>query len=298
MRVLVTGGTGFIGSNLAQKLMALNNEVIITGTKTENQVPGAKLLESHLTGINWGVLGKIDMVFHQAANNDTTDRNADEMFQANCVAGRRLFEELYGRGCRKFVYASSTATYGAEPAPYVEGKTAQKPLNEYGESKEKFERMAEDFAKHNDVETCVGLRYSNVYGPGEQHKGSRASMIYKLYLQMVKGAAPILFRDGTQLRDWCYVEDVVSANMLAGQFKGCEIFNVGSGRAVSFNRLVQALNVELGTTFEPIYIENPYKEWYQAHTECDVNKARRLLSWTPQYGVQTGIAEMVRRLGQ
>jgi len=290
MKALVTGGTGFIGSNLAKKLVDLGHDVTITGHHAENKIPGVtKFLNTHLTGIDWKALDKIDVVFHQAANNDTLDKDAHEMYLANVEGPKTLFKKAFECGCRQFVYASSTAVYGDAPVPYVEDKIEYiLPLNAYGISKALFDSFAKDFGTENNV-NVIGLRYCNVYGPGEEHKGKRASMIYQIYKQMQDGKNPRLFRDGNQKRDWCYVEDVIDINLLASKFEGREIFNVGTGAAVSFNVIVSLINRETDWNLSPEYFENPHADKYQNHTQCNIDKAKRLLGWTPKFDIVDGI---------
>jgi ADP-L-glycero-D-manno-heptose 6-epimerase len=297
MNALVTGGTGFIGSNLDVKLVKLGHRVITIGNHVQNQLPPrVKFLGTHLTGIDWKQVSGIDVVFHQAANNNTLDHDAHEMHLANVEGPKKLFKKAMERGCSQFVYASSTAVYGDSPPPYKEDrKQAIMPLNPYGVSKALFDCFAMDFAQEHRV-NVVGLRYCNVYGPGEWHKGKRASMIYQIYKQMKEGKSPKLFADGEQKRDWCYVDDVVDINMLASEFKGAEIFNVGTGWATSFNDIVKYWNGELETDIVPEYIPNPYEGVYQNHTECSVVKAFKHLNWQAKHNVATGIAEFHKRL--
>jgi ADP-L-glycero-D-manno-heptose 6-epimerase len=224
VKVLVTGGTGFVGSNLARRLVADGHEVFITGTRTENTVEGATLLECGFGGVDYSRLGGVEVVYHQAANNDTTCTDGDEMFHANVLGTGDLFDTMYDLGCRQFVYASSTAVYGDAPAPYLEDETTPNPLNVYAESKLRMERAVGLAFLYRRRANVVGLRYCNVYGPGECHKGNRSSMIRQLAVQILQKKRPKLFKDGTQRRDWIYVKDVVEANLLAGKWKKDEPF--------------------------------------------------------------------------
>jgi len=293
MRILVTGGTGFVGSNLVRELAKEDHDIIVTGTNTEAKIPEVKkFLNLHLDGIDFNQISKVDIVFHIAANNDTLDSDEDEMMRANFVSPITLFyRALYG-GCKKFVYASSTAVYGDSPSPYVEDKTPLNPLNAYARSKAKFEVFATNFAKSSKAQV-VGLRYCNVYGPGESHKGHRASMIYQVVKQMMSAKRPKLFKHGGQKRDYIYVKDVVRANILASKYDGSGIFNCGFGNATSFNDLVHMANNELKTNYQPEYIENPYEANYQSHTKCDMKKASQELGFTPEYSVAKGMSEYI-----
>ena len=139
----------------------------------------------------------------------------------------------------------------------------------------------------------VGLRYCNVYGPGESHKGTRASMVYQLARQM-RERNPRLFKNGEQLRDYIYVKDVVEANMLAAKAKSSCVVNCGSGRATSFNDLVKLLNGFFGTSRSPEYIDNPYEASYQNHTECDMSLAKERLGFAPKFTIKSGIGDYVK----
>ncbi|MFH1282365.1 MAG: NAD-dependent epimerase/dehydratase family protein, partial [bacterium] len=219
MRCVITGGTGFIGSNLALHLIEQGDEIIITGHDAEQKLPPFKgrYLQPTFLGFDWDSVGKVDALFHQAAINDTTNMDRDQMLKANFESSKQLFEKMVDMGCRRIVYASSTAVYGDLPAPYKE-HVPLKPLNPYAESKKALDEFAMNFAKEHPDVIIVGLRYCNVYGPREDHKGKRASMIYQLAQQMINGN-PRIFKYGEQKRDYIYVKDVVTANMLAAKAK-------------------------------------------------------------------------------
>lgn len=304
MKVLVTGGTGFVGSNLIKSLVAGGHEITIIGCKTENGVPKGvnRVLQLNLEGIDWSAVYGHDICFHQAANNDTLDNDEKEMWRANVYGPIKLFTEMFKGGCKKFVYASSTAVYGDSPAPYVVGKTEEKPLNAYGRSKLAFDEFAMKFAKENNVDV-VGLRYCNIYGPGEQHKGHRRSMISQIIGQMQSGQ-PRLFKYGKQSRDWVYVKDVVEANLAAARYKGSGIFNVGTGKATSFNKLVKYI-FEAGALDgspypedrrNPIFIDNPNPAAYQNYTRCHIGKTKKELGWKPKFLVKEGIKDFVMEI--
>jgi len=297
MRILVTGGTGFIGSTISRQLAEQDHDVLITGTQSENVPPNVKLLPLHLTGIDWTAIEYVDAVFHEAAINDTTFKDKRQMLRANFYGAITLFNLLLGKGCKKFIYASSTATYGDSPAPYIEGKTKLNPLNIYAESKALFEEFAEEFGNGNKGLgiSVVGLRYCNVYGPGEGHKGKRMSMIGQIARTLIRGERPKLFSDGEQKRDWIYVDDVVSANLAALNFEGTDIFNCGSGQATSFNTITELLNKGLNLNIEPEYISNPYEGAYQNHTECDMSKAKKLLKFKPKFDIVKGINNYIKQ---
>ncbi len=294
MRILVTGGTGFIGSNIVRELIQRGDDIIITGSDAEQKIAGfsGTYLQPGFGGIDWEALGDLDAVFHEAAINDTQSKDARGIMRANVESSLALFEYVAAHGCKRIVYASSTAVYGDGPTPYTEGQQLR-PLTPYAESKKALEERAAVFAAAHPGILMVGLRYCNVYGPGESHKGARASMIYQIAQQMNQGN-PRLFRSGEQKRDYIYVADVVRANVLALEAKESVVVNCGSGAATSFNDVVQILNTVLGMERTPDYFENPIASTYQDHTECDMTLAKEKLGFVPHYTVRSGIAEYMK----
>lgn len=291
LRALVTGGTGFVGYRLASRLASMNFEVWVTGRDGENGVPKGVSL------VGWDEAGKMsfDACFHQAANNDTLDGDSLGMLEANVFAPARLFHRLSKRGCKIFVYASSTAVYGNSSSPYRE-ETNPDPLNIYAKSKLAFDEFAPSFAE--DTQSRVfGLRYCNVYGPGESHKGRRASMIMHLCREMMEGKRPRIFKHGEQRRDWVYVDDVVEANLACLDCFSGGVFNIAGGRAFTFNRLISFINSQLKSDLEPEYIECPFKATYQNDTETDISKATKKLGWRPKVSLEEGVKNYLAFLG-
>ena len=312
MKILITGASGFIGYNILKALIKENHEItVVASTHTENPIPpGCKVVYLGLEGLNWKEAYGKDAIIHQAANNDTLSTNDGEMYRANVYGPIRLFHCAKDGGCRKFVYASSTAVYGDQPAPYEEDSTLIKPLNVYGETKAKFDNFAMEFAKEHNVD-CIGLRYCNVYGPGEDHKGRRASMIYQLIKQLInlpnsglaaKTLFANLFKDGEQKRDWIHVDDVVGANMHALHTTNVSgVFNCGTGTATSFNRIVEILKElypDQASLMSVNYLNNPNEAAYQSHTECDIKKMQEELGFSPHFDIEKGIEAYLKCLAK
>ncbi len=296
----MTGGTGFIGSHLTDHLTGDGHEVIVVGTKTEQTPKAARYLGLSLCGFSSDrlrSLGKIDVCFHQAANNDTLDMDLDEMMHNNVTSPMEFLTLVRSCcDCRKFVYASSSAVYGNSSAPYKEGETAENPLNPYAESKLEFDNQIISFGKRCYKTQVVGLRYTNVYGPSEGHKGKRASMIYQLARRMMNGETVKLFKYGEQRRDWVYIKDVVRANMHAMRSDVSGIFNCGSGKAVTFNDLIGTINKKLNTDIKPEYIDCPFPVAYQDFTLADMTKAKEQLGFAPAYDTNWGISGMIEAM--
>jgi ADP-L-glycero-D-manno-heptose 6-epimerase len=142
----------------------------------------------------------------------------------------------------------------------------------------------------------VGLRYFNVYGPRESFKGKAASMIYQLALQMKEGKRPRIFEFGEQFRDQIYVKDVVEANLQAMEAPS-GVYNVGTGKPTTFNKIVEVLNKVLKTNLEPEYIKNPYTQFYQDQTLADMNLSASKMGFVAKYDIESGIEDYMRWLG-
>lgn len=286
MRVLVTGGTGFVGSAIVKELVK-EHEVYVIGSSTEQPIDGVKkTLYMGLEGVDWSALKGIDAVIHQAANNDTLFQDETEMYRANVFGPIKLYHQLLTTGCRKFIHASSTAVFGMAKAPYTDS-TIPEPFSLYGETKNKFDQFAQEFAKDHGVQT-IGLRYCNIYGPGESHKGKRMSMVSKLIRQVKETGRVQLFEYGEQRRDWIYIKDIVRMNLLALNSNKSGIYNVGTGQSHSFNDVVHAIFKESDYKTKIDYIPCPLR-FYQSHTECDIKKLWQDFEFLPQFSLETGI---------
>jgi ADP-L-glycero-D-manno-heptose 6-epimerase len=236
--------------------------------------------------------GPYDAIFHQASitgviasDGSASVTNEHRMLRNNVETFRALLD-FAAQTKARVVWASSCSVYGRNPTPMRESQTPD-PLNIYAFSKLCMERLAKKYAGRL-AHPIVGLRYSNVYGPGEDHKGKLASMIHQLARQMRAGKQPRIFRAGQQKRDFVYIADVVQANIDALQAKETGAYNVGAGRAWSFNEVVYELNRVLSTCLDPEYFDNPYG-FTQDHTEVDLALSRRVLGYEPKYDLKSGI---------
>lgn len=284
---LVTGATGFVGHHLCNRLTSLGHRVIAVGRQYEQSPNCDKLILEDLNFIDFDKLPPIDVCFHQAANNDTLYNGYSTMCDDNVVRPSKMFLRLAERGCRNFVYASSCSVYGKSNSPFEESQTLC-PLNAYAKSKLIFDNFALKFARQKNVKV-VGLRYTNVYGPREAHKGRRASMVFQIMQKALFQETLELFKDGDQRRDWVYVDDVVDANLLAMECEDSCIANVGRGRARSFNELV-SLAKSISKQFINVrFIDCPFLDRYQEATMVDLSLARKKFHYDPKVDVEQGM---------
>ncbi|MEO6871239.1 MAG: ADP-glyceromanno-heptose 6-epimerase [Chthoniobacterales bacterium] len=300
---LVTGGAGFIGSNLVLALQEKFPEARLTVIDDFRSGDFKNLLgyrgdvvAKNLADLDWRAQfgdEKFDAIFHLASITDTTNHDQFEQVHDNVESFRRLLAFARPHSMR-IVYASSAATYGAANGVNVETDTAA-PANVYAFSKAIMDNLARRAATEDSNWKIIGLRYFNVYGPREAHKGMPASMILHLSRQMKDGKAPRIFKHGEQKRDFVYVQDIVQGTLRALEAKKSGIYNLGSGQARSFNELIAILNDSLGTNFEPEYFDNPHAH-YQNHTEADLTNVQKSLGYEPEFPLEKGVADYMRWL--
>jgi len=236
---------------------------------------------------------KFNAIFHLASITDTTLHDQFVQVHDNVESFRRLLN--FARPTKtRVVYASSAATYGLASEANTESDGAA-PANIYAFSKTIIDNIARREMQANSDWIIIGLRYFNVYGPREAHKGVPASMVYHLAQQMRAGQRPRIFKHGEQKRDFVYVKDVVEGSILGLEAEKSGIYNLGCGQARSFNDLIDVLNKCLGTKFHPDYIDNPHAH-YQNFTEADLDKARSALGYQPQFPLEAGVKDYLRWL--
>ncbi len=296
--VIITGGSGFIGSNLALEIQRRHPKARITiiedfrGSSFKNLLGfNGDVMAYNVADRTWIDLLEntpVEIIYHIASITDTTVLDEKKMMFDNVEGFRNILDFAWFKKA-DVVYASSAAVYGSQDAPMKESDGG-KPNNIYGYSKWTMENLARSY--QGKIKT-VGLRYFNVFGPHEYFKKSAASMIYQLFLQMKAGKRPRLFKYGEQKRDFVYVKDVVEATLLARNAKESTVMNVGTGQATSFNELVEALNEALGSRLKPDYFDNPYN-FYQNFTQADLTHAGEATGYKPKYSTREGILDYVR----
>lgn len=290
MKCLVTGGAGFIGSNLALELEKQGHEVVVvdntlTGNKNNLNGFNGKFIDMDVSE-TFNSTEKFDLIFHQAAITDPRHPNDKETYNKN-IQGFKNIISLAKKNNAKLVYASTAGLYGNGPVPMKEDQKKE-ILSVYGKSKLEMDDIA---ATLSDKIYIVGLRYFNVFGPREKYKGRAASMIYHLGRQIRAGKNPGIFKFGEQERDHIYVKDVVEATIKAVDAKS-GIYNIGTGTATTFNNLIKVLNEVLEKNLEPEYFDMPYdKKTYQSGTLADTMKAEKILGFKAKWSLKEGIKD-------
>ncbi|UTF54795.1 NAD-dependent epimerase/dehydratase family protein [Natronosalvus rutilus] len=296
-RVLVTGGAGFIGSNLANALSSDNDVIVVDdeylGTpenlSADVEYVKASVLEDDLPT-------DVDVVYHLAALSSYAMHEEDpcQGARVNIEGFVNVVEQARQDGCDTVVYASTSSIYGSrtEPSPEAMDVTVN---TGYEASKLARERYAEYFSNHYGM-TMAGMRFFSVYqgyGGAEEHKGEYANVIAQFADDIANGESPVIYGDGTQTRDFTHVSDIVHGLELAGEHKLDGIYNLGTGEAYDFNTVVELLNQELGTEVEPEYVENPIPDSVYVHDTCaDSTKIREETGWEPAVMFKEGIREV------
>ena len=292
-RILVTGGAGFIGSALVWELNRRGCEDIVVADflgaseKWRNLTPlrFTDYLEADdlLSRLKNGALGKFDAVLHLGACSATTEKDAAYLIRNNFEFTKELAAWSLANEAR-FVYASSAATYGdgsAGMADTEENLHRFRPLNMYGYSKHLFDLCAQ---RQGWLQRIVGLKYFNVFGPNEDHKGEMRSVVHKSYAQVLEDGVIRLFKshrpdyaDGEQKRDFLYVKDAVAITLhLAETVVAKGLYNLGSGEAHTWNELARAIFAAMGREPRIEYVEMPeaLRGKYQYFTQADIGRLR------------------------
>jgi ADP-L-glycero-D-manno-heptose 6-epimerase len=315
--ILITGGAGFIGSNLAlyiQNNFPKSKIIVFDCFRNSKTFPNGNLMSfghyQNLIDFKGEIIcGNInnnadlsllnsysfDYIFHHAAISDTRIYDQEIVMKTNVNSFFDLLE-LTKKNQSTLVYASSAATYGNLPSPQTVG--LEKPENPYGYSKYIMDQMAKSFLNENSKLTIVGLRFFNVYGPREYFKGKTSSMVCQLGHQLLNGKAPKLFINSNQIyRDFIYIDDVIQSILNACNPKQNGTYNIGTGVSRSFQDIADILQKELNTSFETDYFPNPFKD-YQLNTQADIDTSIKNLDFKPEFSLEEGIKKYIPQLIQ
>lgn len=309
LKVLVTGGAGFIGSNFCNinkekfEIVALDNFAMgdienISDRETVKFFEGDACKKEDLEKCG----DKFDFVLHLAGTS-TAPKFSGEGFVDGYVNSIKSFVQTleFARlsGARKFLYASTSSLYGNNPGPLTEDQRVTPP-NHYSVTKFLYENCASCYNKVYPEIEIVGFRFMSVYGPNEEAKGPFANIISQFIWDMMRGKSPIIYGDGTQDRDFTNVKDVVQGITLAietDEKLENNIFNIGTSEFASFNEIMEIINVEMEklgkNRVEAEYIINPVKEGYVKSQHADINKIKNTLGFVPSVKLADGIRDQI-----
>jgi len=299
MKFVVTGGAGFIGNNIVKKLLKNGHSVSVidnlhTGRK-ENMASFQKDVDFYKIDIRdfdelRKILKNIDGVFHEAALTIVQESylKSDEYFDVN-VKGTENILKIAKEQNFKIVYASSSSIYGDTTIIPIKEKFPRKPINPYGQTKLEDEFLAEKFSE-GDVDV-IGLRYFNVYGKGQT--GTYAGVITKFINKLKEKESPEIFGDGSQIRDFVFVEDVADANLSAMKSNiNNGFFNIGSGKTTSIKELAYMMIKIFGEELEPVFLD-PLKGDVKK-SQADISNSKNKLNWKYKTELNEGLSKFLK----
>jgi ADP-L-glycero-D-manno-heptose 6-epimerase len=316
--IVITGGAGFIGSNVLSAMSKASNAELavcdwVDGEKRPNIAEhrvGEIVSPDHLFEFLGDRARDVELIVHMGANSSTTDPDVDLVFHYNLDFSARLWDWCTANRCR-LIHASSASTYGDGSAGFDDGESRAhlmrlRPLNAYGISKHAFDLRIARWVESGAPRPTqwAGLKFFNVYGPNEYHKGEMKSVIAKMVPEIERGGTVRLFRshrpdfsDGEQMRDFVYVRDCVDViDWLARTPNVSGLFNVGSGKARTFLDLTRAVFAALGQEPRIAFIDMPLhlRERYQYFTEAPLGKLRAAGYDRPATSLEDGVGDYVR----
>jgi UDP-glucose 4-epimerase len=301
MKIIVTGGAGFIGSHLVESLLSDGHELLIfdnflTGKKENLSFDGNfKLVEDNFGSKNSLALLKNfdpEVCFHLAAQSSVVvsvqDPGLD--FEHNILQPVKLLDALINSNCKKFVFTSSGGTIFGEPEniPTKESDYSNEPASPYGVAKKKLNEIIKMMTSNTTLSYSI-LNLSNVYGPRQDPHGE-AGVVSIFSNKYLNGERPVIYGNGEQTRDYIFVKDVVSALIKSSKIDDDLFLNIGTGIETSVNQLAESLKTQFSSNLNPIYQDA--REGELQRSVLDNTKARKLLNWEPQYDLNAGMIEV------
>lgn len=295
MTALVTGGAGFIGSNLVEELVRSGEDVIVLDNLQTGSLRNLEGLDVEIVTMSCNDIPRLDVnadrIFHLGIPSSSPMYRDNPFLVGEALNGFVAVMELARRCDARVVYASTSSLYNGLEPPHREDMEI-KVTDYYTEARFAMERIAELYRKLFGV-SSLGMRFFSVYGPREEAKGRYANMVTQFLWGMMRKETPVIYGDGSQTRDFIYVRDVVRALILAMDSDYNGVLNVGTGRAHSFNDVIRILGRRLGVEVRPRYVENPIKNYVQ-HTLADTRSAREILGFQAEHDLESGISELIR----
>jgi UDP-glucose 4-epimerase len=307
-RILVSGGAGFIGSHIVDRLVSEDFEVTVIDNlqsgylkniKHNQKRKGLHFVKGDVRDFNLvkNVVKGIDAVFHEAALVSIVQsiENPIPTNEVNVTGTLNMLKASLDLGVKRFIHASSAAVYGSTLKPQKKEDETLNPTSPYGVSKLAAESYVRLFNNSYGIET-VSLRYFNVYGPRQSFniRSAYGGVIALCTNRLLRNIPPMIYGDGEQTRDFVYVQDVVEANMLALNTKGAvgETFNIGGGTSTSINQIVELLKEITNKENLHTLFSDP-RPGDVRHGYADINKAKKLLGYNPRFSIKEGLAELV-----
>ncbi len=296
MSTLVTGGAGFIGSNLVEALLAAGDEVVVLDNMHTGSPSNLAGLKGRLQLVQGSCndLPHMDLdpqrIYHLGIPSSSPMYRKDPNLVGEAINGFVSVFELARRSGSRVVYASSSSLYSGLLPPHREDMTIE-VTDYYTEARLAMERMAQLYQRLYGI-SSVGLRFFSVYGPREGAKKQYANMVTQFLQEMKTGRRPLIYGDGTQSRDFTYVLDVVRAMRLAMDSDYHGIVNVGTGKSWSFNEVIELLSRKMGRSAEAEYVQNPIKN-YVMHTRADTDKAESIIGFKSKFSLEDGIEQLL-----
>ncbi len=295
MRVLVTGGAGFIGSNLVEALVGRGEDVTVLDNFSTGTVENLEKVRDRVKTVQGSCTELLklklqpELIFHLGIPSSSPMYRENPLLVGEAISGFMNVMELAKQNQAKVVYASSSSMYRGCPRPNREDVQTE-PFDYYTEARLAMERLARVYHQLHGV-SSAGMRFFSVYGPHERAKGRYANVI----TQMILNDEFTIYGDGSQTRDFTHVDDIVKALVLAAGKDGTFVFNVGTGRETSFNEVAKLIQ-----EIKPLkikYVPNPLEN-YVERTQADTSLVKRELSWAPTVKLEDGVRRTVEYYGE
>jgi len=300
LKYLVTGGAGFIGSNLTERLVSEGHEVIVVDNLSTGSLKNLRAVKDKIKFIKFPVakilkskaIKDLDGIYHYGIPSSTPLYRENPYFVGEAINEFIAILELAKREKCKIVYASSSSVYNGNPTPFVETMPVLvKDL--YTEARYAMERLAKLYYNWYKV-NVISIRFFSVYGPHEEAKKNYANLVTQFLWLAKKGQKPVIYGDGNQTRDFTFVKDIIEGCVLAMNSKvENDVFNIGAGFQYTINDMVKMLEKALNKKIECRYAPNPL-QGYVYETWADTSKAQKVLGFKPQYPFEKGLEEIIQ----